>query len=144
MTTRTSMRAGFSLVEIMVVLTIIGLILAFAVPNVFKRLEKGKIEATKTNLIMTHDLIEEFNQDTGQYPNELQDLKKQPSNLEVPEKWDGPYGKGKAVPTDGWGKQLQYKLTPEDPEHPYELYSNRPKGKGKGEAKGKISVWDFL
>lgn len=141
MTRRTSMRAGFSLVEMMVVLTIIGLIMAFAVPNVFKRLEKGKIDATKTNLIMTHDLIEEFNQDTGQYPEQLQDLKKQPAYLETPEKWNGPYGKGKNVPKDGWDKAFQYKLTQEDPEHAYQLYSNGPKGKGE---KGRISVWELL
>jgi hypothetical protein len=90
---------------------------------------------------MLHDLIEEFNQDTGQYPEQLQDLKNKPAYLEFPEKWDGAYGKGKNVPKDGWDKPFHYRLTPEDAEHPYELYSNRPKGKGE---KGTISVWDLL
>jgi len=138
MMTRSSMRIGFSLVEIMIVLTIIGLIFGFLVTNIPKQLEKGKKNATTATLKVLEQNIEEFYNDTGHYPEKLEDLVKKPSNPELAEKWDGNYLKTKNVPKDGWGNSFQYKLTADDQEHPYELYS-----KGSKKTKGPISVWDL-
>jgi general secretion pathway protein G len=137
MMTRSSMRAGFSLVEIMIVLTIIGLIFGFLVTNLPKRLEKGKKDTTISTLRVLEQNIEEFYSDTGHYPERLEDLIKKPSNPEIAEKWEGngPYLKTKSVPKDGWGNAIQYKLSAEGAEQPYELFS-----KGSKKTKGPISV----
>jgi general secretion pathway protein G len=126
----------------MIALTIIGLIMAVAGPMVMQRLEKGRKETTKQTLRAVQAAIDQFNADTAHYPTELKDLITPPSNPEIAEKWDGEYLKSKKPPVDGWGKQLQYRLTPEDSEHEYELYSVGPKAKGASKG-GKISVWNL-
>jgi len=131
------MRAGFSLIEIMVVLTIMGLIIGFLVTNVASRLEKGRKETTISTLRVLEENIEAFYNDTGHHPEQLVDLIKKPANAEIAEKWEGPYLKSKNVPKDGWGKPFQYRQTSDDPEHEYELYSN-----GSKKTKGPISVWN--
>ena len=139
--TRSSMRSGFSLAEIMIAILIIGLITAVVVPAYNKYKEKGRRTSTIASLQALKNAIDEFAEELqGNYPQSLQDLIKKPSNLEpeVADKWTEPFLRSKKVPLDGWGRPFAYKHTPGQ-EQEYELYSQGPTS-GK---KGKIDAWDL-
>lgn len=130
-------RSGFSLMEIMIVVMIIGLFVAVGGSAIFKQLEKAKKTNARTELRSLDDAIVQYQQDTFQYPQSLNDLIRDPGV----KNWEGPYlKKSKALPKDPWGKQYHYELTEGNAEHPYELYSfGGIKGKSEG-PKNKISV----
>lgn len=133
---RSLLRAGFSLVEIMIVIFIIGLISSILIYNLGGASEKAKLATARQQLKSLAAAINEFEQDTGELPENLQDLITAPAG-ELGEKWEGPYLKLKKLPKDPWERPYQYQKTP-DAENEYELFSNGPK-KGK---KRRISVWD--
>ena len=139
--TQTQTRPGFTLIEILIAMAIIGIAGAIIAPNLIRFLARGKDTATKATLSSLQTIIESFKEDTGQYPETLRDLTKKPSNQEVAEKWHGPYTKQNVQPVDGWGNRIQYKLTAGS-EHPYELYSYGPHGKGAPKSEW-IDAWSL-
>lgn len=112
---------GFTLLEILIVVAIIGLIASLIVPNLIGRYEKSKEEIAKAQLEMLSTAIEAFRLDIGRYPNSLDEL----INGNDP-KWRGPYLAKKQIPKDPWGKDYQYKY-PGD-HGSYDLYSFGPDG----------------
>lgn len=135
--TRTA-REGFTLIEIMIVLAIIGILAAVAVPSAITYYDRAKRRGVKLKLVNFKNEIETFNADTGQYPEKLNDLKKKPS-YEI-KGWEGPYLPEETTLSDPWGQPFQYKRTPEDKKH-FQLYSYGPKGRGSPKEEW-ISVWD--
>lgn len=131
-----TLKRGFSLIEIMVAILIVGIISAGVIYNLGGATEKAKVTTARQQLKSFSAAIDEYEQDTGEYPESLQELITQPGG-EAGERWEGPYLKVKAIPKDPWKKAYQYQKTP-DAENPYELFSNGPT-KGK---KRRISVWD--
>jgi len=113
--------AGFTLLEILIVVTIIGLIASLIVPNIISRYEKSQEEIAKAQIEMLSSAIEAFRLDVGRYPNTLDEL----INSSEP-KWRGPYLAKKQIPKDPWGKDYQYKYPGEH--GPYDLYSLGPEG----------------
>ena len=93
-------RQNFTLIEIMIVVVIIGMIAALAVPKLMGNLEKAKVETTKSNLATLKTAVRNFKMDTGDYPNRLEEL----LTTNGSEKWDGPYLDMKSLPKDGWQK----------------------------------------
>lgn len=134
-----TIRAGFSLLELMIYIAIVGILLAVAVPNFFSYIEKARKSTTESNLRMLESAIIMYQLHTGQLPQRLSDLVKKPSDERVAQKWEGPYLKGKEIPLDGWSNRFEYKQTPQG-EHKYELYSHGPNGKGSPESE-RINVW---
>ena len=67
-------RAGFTLIEIMVVMAIIATLLALAVPRYFSSVEKSKEAVLKQNLALTRDALQKYYADKGRYPDKLEDL----------------------------------------------------------------------
>jgi general secretion pathway protein G len=65
---------GFTLIELIIVMSIISLLLTLAAPRYFKSIERSKETVLKANLTSTRDALDKFYSDTGQYPNQLQDL----------------------------------------------------------------------
>ena len=65
---------GFTLIELIVVMTIISLLLTLAAPRYFRSIDKSKETVLKANLVATRDAIDKFHADTGKYPGQLQDL----------------------------------------------------------------------
>ncbi len=135
MTTKQTMKEGFSLVEIMVAIAIIGMIMAVAIPSY----NAYKAKAAKTATIQTLSSIvrgiEEFREESegGHLPERLEDLVIKPSNPELAKNWRSYLGGKKSVPKDGWNKSIQYKVNPPGSEKEYELYSlGAPKGEQKG------------
>lgn len=121
-------RAGFSLIEITIVVAIIGLIIGIAVPGLMTARKKANVTATKATLRSLEAAIDEFRSDTGAYPTRLHDLFARPVDEKVSKRWEGPYVK-KDVFNDAFGNEIQYQVT-KGQKNPYELYSYGPNGEG--------------
>ena len=139
-------RSGFTLIELMIVIMIIGILGGILVPAVNNALKKAKAGTAKTLLMKFKSGIAEYRGDTNQYPTTLKDLLKRPKSGDekVTKKWNGPYGFEEGtedVPEDPWGERFVYKVTPQPAKHPYELYSHGPNGKGSPKEE-RIDVWD--
>jgi general secretion pathway protein G len=113
--------AGFTLVEMLVVISIIGLIMALVGPRVLGYLSDSKVKAAKIQIESLSAALDLFYLDNGRYPaaNEgLTALVQRPSSDST---WNGPYLKTNAVPADPWGRPYFYKV-PGD-HAPYEIAS---------------------
>ena len=121
MTERRRRQAGFTLIEIMVVMVIIGLLMALVGPNLIGRSEKAKTQAAAMQIERLGTVLDTFRLDIGRYPTTqegLQALVARPSGLE---RWDGPY-LNKGVPKDPWDRPYVYR-SPGDGGRPYDIYS---------------------
>jgi general secretion pathway protein G len=99
---------GFTLVEMLVVITIIGLIMALVGPRVLNYLSESKIKAAKIQIQSFSSALDLFYLDVGRYPSTadgLSALVKPPGTLAA---WNGPYLKG-SVPADPWGHPYLYR-----------------------------------
>ncbi|OEZ54891.1 type II secretion system major pseudopilin GspG [Duganella sp. HH105] len=102
-------RAGFTLLELLVVITIIGLLAAFVGPKYFAQLERSKAQITRAQIDAMDKGLIQYRIDTGHYPAQelgLVALFAPPPNEAL---WRGPYLK-KILPQDGWGRAYVYKL----------------------------------
>jgi len=103
-------QAGFTLVEVLVVLSIIGLVVGLIGPRVIGYLTDAKLATARIQATTLSSAVELFFIDNGRYPREqegLQALVSPPPNLKT---WNGPYLKGTAVPRDPWGRPYGYAL----------------------------------
>ncbi|MCC6890684.1 MAG: type II secretion system major pseudopilin GspG [Hyphomicrobiales bacterium] len=105
---RVGRQAGFTLVEVLVVLAIIGLIMSMIGPRVMHYLTDSKYKAARIQVESLASAVELFFLDNGRYPLQsegLQALVVAPRNLVT---WNGPYIKGTVVPLDPWAKPYRY------------------------------------
>ncbi len=107
-------RAGFTMVELMAVLIILGLLATVVVRNFMGQTDKARVITTKANLKTLHYAVKQFKMETGRYPTEedgLEELIVQPSDVE---NWqpDG-YLDSTEIPEDGWGEEFIYERYPE-------------------------------
>src|SRR4051812_6868396 len=101
---------GFTLVELLVVITIIALIMGIVGPRVLNYLTESKAKAAKIQIESFASALDLFFLDTGRYPNTsegLTALVRRPGNT-LP--WNGPYLKGAVVPNDPWGNAYVYRM----------------------------------
>jgi general secretion pathway protein G len=138
MTMREHVKNGFTLVEMLIVLAIMGIVMAVATPAYFTYKRGAQKRATAANLRTIKQALETYRDDVGDYPASLRDLVKKPTD-EKAENWDGPYTSGKDEPKDGFGFKFHYAVTP-GAENPYELYSYGRKGKGSPKEEW-VDVW---
>ncbi|HEY8066804.1 MAG TPA: type II secretion system major pseudopilin GspG [Methylosinus sp.] len=113
---------GYTLVEMLVVLTIISLILGLVGPRVLNYLGESRVKTAKLQIESFASALDLFYIDAGRYPSAsegLVALVERPSDVDV---WSGPYVKGGRVPNDPWGKPYQYRF-PVDHYPPYEIMS---------------------
>ena len=113
---RKRIRNGFTMVELMAMLIIIGLLATLVVTKVSSQVDKARITTTKANVKMLASAVRQFRMDTGQYPSEdmgLIDLIEQP--MDLPEgRWQtGGYLETTELPIDGWGNEFVFQLYPE-------------------------------
>ena len=95
-------RRGFTLIEILIVMVIIGLLAALVGPRMFGKVGKSKQKAAKAQISMFETALDTYRLDVGKYPTQdmgLEALRNKPDGLE---KWDGPY-LPKEIPLDPWG-----------------------------------------
>jgi general secretion pathway protein G len=101
---------GFTLVEILVVITIIGLIMGLVGPRVLNYLSEARTKAARIQIESFASALDLYFLDTGRYPNSsegLTALVRRPGNT-LP--WNGPYLKGAVVPNDPWGNPYVYRM----------------------------------
>ncbi|MEC5159558.1 general secretion pathway protein G [Janthinobacterium sp. CG_23.3] len=130
---RSASSAGFTLLELLVVMVIIGLLVGYVAPNYFSAVGKSEIKATKAQVDALQKALVAYRLDVGSFPSSetgLAALHAKPAGLAS---WAGPY-LSKPVPKDPWGHAYVYR-------HPgtrgeYDLYSYGRDGKpgGSGEA----------
>lgn len=101
-------QAGFTLVEMLVVLAIIGLISALVGPRVLAQLSDSRERAAKLQIEAFSSALDIFYIDIGRYPlpaEGLAALVQKPSSLQV---WNGPYLRSEGIPLDPWGNEYNY------------------------------------
>jgi len=111
---------GFTLLELLVVMVIIGLLAGYVGPKYFEQIGKSETKTAKAQINAVGKALDQYRIDVGQYPTTEQGLaalNKNPDNLK---KWSGPYLK-KAVPNDPWDRPYVYKYPGDYTD--YDLYS---------------------
>jgi general secretion pathway protein G len=108
------MRKGFTMVELMAVLIILGLLFGLVANKVTNQIDKARVTQTKANLKALHNAVNQFKLDTGRFPAEdegLSVLVEQPSDVTG---WEpGGYLETTDVPKDAWGEEFIYESYPE-------------------------------
>ena len=108
------LRRGFTLLEVMAVLIILGLLATMVVVRVAGKIDQARVTTTKANLKILHSAVTQFKMDTGRFPNEdvgLIELIEQPSDVIRYE--PGGYLETTEIPKDGWGNEFIYEPFPE-------------------------------
>ena len=135
-----SAREGFSLMEILIAVMILGLVAALVGPAAFNAYKNAQKNTAKTTLRSFKDAINMYQTHVGQLPQTLKDLIKKPRDERSAKRWEGPYINKEEVPEDPWGNDFKYKITA-GAKHPYDLYSRGPNGESAPKEEW-ISVWD--
>ena len=114
---RNRSRAGITLIEMLVVVTIIALFAALVVPSMFKKTDQARITAARAQINSFMTALGAYKLDTGMVPSTeegLQALRVKPANLD---QWQGPY-LPKDIPLDPWGHPYVYKYPGEHGDEP--------------------------
>ncbi len=111
---------GFTLLELLVVMVIIGLLAGYVGPKYFAQIGKSEVKATRAQLDALEKALDQYRLDTGHYPYTEQGLAALNTQPSGDPRWAGPYLK-KSVPVDPWGHPYQYKSPGEHGE--YDLFS---------------------
>lgn len=135
--------SGFSFIELVIALMILAVLTLFVGPNLIRYVGESRRSATENNLQQLKLSIQQFQFDTGKYPQTLNDLVQAPANVK---NWRGPYidpdNVEKAL-NDGWKVPFVYQQNPAGAKggRPYQLYSWGSNGEGSEQSEW-ISVWD--
>jgi general secretion pathway protein G len=121
--------AGFTLLELLVVMVILGLLAGYVAPKYFAQVGKSETKTARAQIESLDKAIDMYQLDTGHYPSSEQGLDALMTKPQDEPKWSGPYLK-KAVPRDPWGRQYIYKFPGEHSE--YDLYSFGKDGQPAG------------
>lgn len=113
-------RAGFTLVEILLVVAILGILAGVAVVSLKGRTKSASISATRTSIQAIGTAIDTYEVDNGIYPQSLQNLLTKGNE----NNWNGPYMKDGRMPKDAWGNDFSYSLQGDT----YKLSSPGPDG----------------
>lgn len=126
--------AGFTLLELLVVLVILGLLSALVGPQVMKLLGKAKGDVAKIQMDNLSGSLDLFSLDIGRYPSQNEGLEILITKTNNMTRWSGPYLKPNIIPTDPWGRAYIYK-NPGLNGAPYQLQSLGADGQigGQGE-----------
>lgn len=112
---------GFTLVEMLVVITIIGMIMALVGPRVLNYLGESRVKAAKIQIQSFSSALDLFYLDAGRFPSSSEGLTALARPISGAAAWNGPYVKGSTVPNDPWGHSYVYKQPGE--QAPYEIRS---------------------
>jgi general secretion pathway protein G len=130
---------GFTLLELLVVMVIIGLLAGYVGPKYFAQIGKSEVKVARAQIDSLGKSLDQFRLDTGHYPTSEEGLGSLTTRPANEPKWDGPY-LSKSVPMDPWGNAYIYKFPGEHGD--YDLISNGKDGQpgGVGEA-ADITSW---
>lgn len=134
-----SRSTGFTLLELLVVMVIIGLLAGYVAPKYFSQIGKSQVKTAKAQIDSLEKALDQYRLDTGRYPSTEQGLAALFTKPEGEAKWDGPYLR-KQVPTDPWDKPYVYKQPGEHGDFDLLSYGNDGQPGGNGEA-ADITNW---
>lgn len=123
---RNRRKGGFTLLEVLLVVVIIGLLAAFVVPSLMGTREKAERDVTANMIAPGGNLatqLDLFHTHVGRYPTELKELSEKPQDEADAAKWAGPYIKDPNSIKDAWGREIQYKSPGEYNKETYDLWS---------------------
>jgi general secretion pathway protein G len=134
------LQKGFTLIEVMVVVVILGILAAMIVPKLMSRPDEAKIVRAKQDITTLESALDLYRLDNGFYPSQnqgLDSLVAQPSTPPVPHHWKSG-GYIKRLPMDPWGRPYEYRNP--GTHHEIDVFSTGPEGR-EGE-KTEIGNWD--
>ena len=136
---------GYTLLEILIVLIIIGVLVATVGPELFNRVSQAEQIAAENQIAVFKVALDNYRLDNGQYPTTQQGLKaliEDPSAPPAAKNWSGPYLEKKGLPLDPWGYEYHYQCPGKNNTHKYDLWSygadNREGGTGE---KADVTNW---
>jgi general secretion pathway protein G len=132
--------AGFTLVEMLVVITIIGLIMALVGPRVLNYLAESKVKAARIQVESFSSSLDLFYLDNGRYPTTSEGLAALAQRPGAAEAWNGPYVRGGLVPNDPWGHAYIYRSPGEHGTYDIVSYGSDGQQGGSGTA-ADIESW---
>ena len=131
---RANREAGFTLLEILVVIAILGLLIGLVAPAVLRQLGGARVNIAKQSIERIGSILDLYKLDVGSYPTTEQGLaalNTQPTGVS---NWNGPYLKGDNAPVDAWNHPYQYREPSQRSGHDYDLCSLGPNGAGGNDA----------
>lgn len=138
---RVSRQSGFTLLELLVVMVILGLLVGYVAPKYFAQVGKSEVKTARAQIEALEKALDMYRLDTGHYPTTEQGLAALNVKPQNEPRWSGPYLK-KDVPLDPWGKAYIYKV-PGEKGTEFDLMSlgkdSRPGGEGEN---ADISNWN--
>jgi general secretion pathway protein G len=130
---------GFTLLELLVVLAILGLLIGLVAPRALNLLASSKVKIAHQSIERLAGVLDIYKLDVGSYPTTDQGLQALIERPQGVTNWDGPYLKGNKLPEDPWGHPFQYRSPSDRPGHEYDLYSLGPTGQaGSASAEDQI------
>jgi general secretion pathway protein G len=126
---------GFTLIEIMVVVVIIGILVGLIAPNILSRVDKARVTAARTDIATLEQALEMYRLDNHTYPSTDQGLEAlvvKPGGAPEPRNWNPEGYLKKSLPVDPWGNPYQY-VVPGQERRPFDLYSLGADGREGGE-----------
>jgi general secretion pathway protein G len=126
---------GFTLIEIMVVVVIIGILVGLIAPNILSRVDKARVTAARTDIATLEQALEMYRLDNHTYPSTDQGLDAlvvRPGGAPEPRNWNPEGYLKKSLPLDPWGNPYQY-VAPGQERRPFDLYSLGADGREGGE-----------
>lgn len=131
---------GFTLMELLLVLVILGLLAALVGPTLYQRIKPAKQSAARAQVENFMTALDSFFIDLGRYPSTQEGLKALRIKPEGSEKWSGPYLK-KDIPVDPWGNAYTYRAPGRN--GGYEIISYGADGRDGGEGENQdINSWE--
>jgi len=136
---RSERKPGFTLLELVVVIIVLGLLAAIVAPQILGRVSDARTTSAETQVALFGTALDNYRLDNGAYPTTEQGLaalREKPTRAPIPTNWRGPYLR-KDVPLDPWGKPYIYRSPGERNASGYDLLSLGRDGKPGGEGEDK-------
>ncbi|HTO81928.1 MAG TPA: type II secretion system major pseudopilin GspG [Methylomirabilota bacterium] len=131
---------GYTLVELLVVLAILGMLVAIAAPQVIKYLSKAKVDTATIQIKQLGGILDMYNTEVGHYPTDQEGLQALVDRPPQAQTWNGPYLKDRQSLIDPWGRPYLYKSPGEHGD--YDLYSLGADGRPGGDGENRdITSW---
>jgi len=123
---------GFTLLELLVVVVIIGLLAGFVAPRYFGQVGKSEVQIARAQIDALEKALDQYRLDVGRYPDNEAGLKALVTKPANEPKWAGPYLR-KDIPADPWGRPYVYKIPGEKGEFDLLSYGKDGQPGGAGE-----------
>lgn len=138
MSSRRSLLRGFTLLELLVVLVIIGLLVGYVAPRFFAQVGKSEVKTARAQIKALEDALDQYRLDVGHYPSSEQGLAALNAQPAGEARWQGPYLR-KNVPNDPWGRAYEYQAPGSHGEYDLSSLGNDGQPGGDGEAADIVS-----